>query len=56
MIKVLDVSGHISGTMDALDNAITRSGADAYMVYASSDDADMRYLSGFTTSDPFILF
>jgi len=56
MIKVLDVSGHISGTMDALDNAIVRGGADAYLVYASSDDADMRYLSGFTTSDPFIYY
>jgi Xaa-Pro aminopeptidase len=40
--------------MDALDHAIVRSGADAYVVYASSDDADMRYLSGFKTSDPFI--
>jgi Xaa-Pro aminopeptidase len=56
MIKVLDVSGFISGTMDALDHAIVRSGADAYVVYASSDDADMRYLSGFKTSDPFIYF
>jgi len=54
MIKVLDVSGFISGTMDALDHAIVRSGADAYVGYASSDDADMRYLSGFKTSDPFI--
>jgi Xaa-Pro aminopeptidase len=40
--------------MDALGDAIVRSGADAYVVYASSADADMRYLSGFTTSDPFI--
>jgi Xaa-Pro aminopeptidase len=56
MIKVLDVSGLRSGTMDALDEAIVRSGADAYVAYASSDDADMRYLSGFKTSDPFIYF
>ena len=42
--------------MDALDDAIARSGADAYVAYASSDDADMRYLSGFRTSDPFIYF
>jgi len=42
--------------MDALDDAIVRSGADAYVAYASSDDAGMRYLSGFTTSDPFIYF
>jgi Xaa-Pro aminopeptidase len=54
MIKVLDVSGLRSGTMDALDHAIARSGANAYVVYASSEDADMRYLSGFKTSDPFI--
>lgn len=40
--------------MDALDDAIARSGADAYVAYASSDDAGMRYLSGFTASDPFI--
>jgi Xaa-Pro aminopeptidase len=40
--------------MDALDDAIVRSGAGAYVAYASSDDADMRYLSGFKTSDPFI--
>ena len=40
--------------MDALDHAIVRSGADAFIIYASSDDADIRYLSGFKTSDPFI--
>jgi len=42
--------------MDALDDAIVGSGADAYVAYASSDDANMRYLSGFKTSDPFIYF
>jgi Xaa-Pro aminopeptidase len=42
--------------MDALDNAIRTSGADAYLIYASSEDADMRYLSGFATNDPFIYF
>lgn len=40
--------------MDALDHAIDASGSDAYVVYAASDDADMKYLSGFSTSDPFI--
>jgi Xaa-Pro aminopeptidase len=54
MIKVLDVSGHSLGTMDALDQAIVRSGADAYVIYAASDNADMRYCTGFKTSDPFI--
>jgi len=42
--------------MDALDNAVRMSGADAYLIYASSEDADMRYLSGFATNDPFIYF
>jgi len=56
MIKVLDVSGLISDRMDALDYAIIKSGADAYVLYASSDEADMRYLSGFKTSDPFVYF
>lgn len=42
--------------MDALDNAVRTSGADAYLIYASSEDADMRYLSGFATNDPFIYF
>jgi Xaa-Pro aminopeptidase len=54
MIKVLDVSGHRLGIMDALDNAVVKSGADAYVIYASSDNADMRYCTGFKTSDPFI--
>jgi Xaa-Pro aminopeptidase len=56
MIKVLDVSGLRSDRMDALDYAIIKSGADAYVLYASSDEADMRYLSGFKTSDPFVYF
>jgi Xaa-Pro aminopeptidase len=42
--------------MDPLSNAVKKSGADAYVVYASSRDADMRYLTHFTTSDPFIFF
>ncbi len=40
--------------MDPLSNAIKKSGADAYVQYASSRDADMRYLTHFTTSDPFV--
>jgi len=42
--------------MDPLSNVITKSGADAYVMYASSRDADMRYLTRFTTSDPFVYF
>lgn len=42
--------------MDALDKVITDGGADAYVIFASSKDADMRYLTGFTTSDPFVFF
>jgi len=42
--------------MDPLSNAVKKSGADAYVIYASSRDADMRYLTHFTTSDPFVFF
>jgi Xaa-Pro aminopeptidase len=42
--------------MDPLSEAIRKSGADTYVVYANSRDADMRYLTHFTTSDPFIYF
>jgi Xaa-Pro aminopeptidase len=55
-IKVLDVSLHIYGQMDPLSEAIEKSGTDAYVMYASSRDADMRYLTKFITSDPFVYF
>ena len=42
--------------MDALSKAIRKSGADAYVIYASSRDTDMKYLTHFTTSDPFVFF
>ena len=42
--------------MDPLSEAIRKSGTDAYIVYANSRDADMRYLTHFTTSDPFVYF
>ena len=42
--------------MDPLSNAVKTSGADAYVIYASSRDADMRYMTHFTTSDPFVFF
>ncbi|MDD1695325.1 MAG: Xaa-Pro peptidase family protein [Methanoregula sp.] len=42
--------------MDPLSNAIRKSDADAYVIYASSRDSDMRYLTHFTTSDPFVFF
>ena len=55
-IKVLDVSEHISGQMDTLSRAIRKNGADAFVMYASSRDADMRYMTRFVTSDPFVYF
>jgi len=42
--------------MDPLSDAIKMTGADAFVIYASSHDADMRYLNRFTTSDPFVFF
>ena len=42
--------------MDPLSDAIRKSGADAFVMYASSRDADIRYLTKFTTSDPFVYF
>jgi Xaa-Pro aminopeptidase len=42
--------------MDSLSKAIGDCGADAYVIYASSRDTDMKYLTHFTTSDPFVFF
>ena len=42
--------------MDPLSEAIRKRGTDAYVVYANSRDADMRYLTHFVTSDPFVYF
>lgn len=42
--------------MDPLSKAIEKSGVDAYVMYASSRDADMRYMTKFVTSDPFVCF
>ena len=42
--------------MDSLSKAIEKCGADAYVIYASSRDTDMKYLTHFTTSDPFVFF
>jgi Xaa-Pro aminopeptidase len=42
--------------MDTLSQAVRESGADAFVMYASSRDADMRYLTQFVTSDPFVYF
>ncbi len=36
--------------------AIKESGADAFVLYASSDDADMRYLTRLVVHDPFVFF
>src|SRR5512136_1501990 len=42
--------------MDPLSDVIRTSGADAYVIFASSRDADIRYMTRFTTSDPFVFF
>jgi Xaa-Pro aminopeptidase len=42
--------------MDPLSDAVRTSGADAYVIFASSRDADMRYMTHFTTSDAFVFF
>jgi Xaa-Pro aminopeptidase len=40
--------------MDALDRALRKSGAEAYVMIGSSDYADMRYLTRFITTDPVV--
>ena len=40
--------------MDALDAAIREAGASAFVIYASSSDANMRYLTGFVVGDPVV--
>ncbi len=40
--------------MDGLDRAIRDAGAAAYVAYAASADANMRYLTGFRTTDPIV--
>jgi Xaa-Pro aminopeptidase len=42
--------------MDLLSRTVRKSGADAFVMYASSRDADMRYLTQFVTSDQFVFF
>lgn len=42
--------------MDPLSEMIRKRDTDAYVVYANSRDADMRYLTHFVTSDPFVYF
>ena len=40
--------------MDALDTAMEEYGADAFVLIGSSDNADMRYLTRFLTTDPVV--
>ncbi|MDG6256683.1 MAG: Xaa-Pro peptidase family protein [Methanomicrobiaceae archaeon] len=42
--------------MEALDRAIGQAGAAGFVMYASSQDADMRYLTRFRVGDPVIFF
>ena len=54
MIKVLVVLPPKLISMERLDDVIASSGAKAYVAYASSLDADMRYLTRFRTTDPVV--
>jgi Xaa-Pro aminopeptidase len=40
--------------MDALDKSMEERGADAYVLIGSSENADMRYLTRFITTDPVV--
>ncbi|MBN1195632.1 MAG: aminopeptidase P family protein [Methanomicrobiaceae archaeon] len=40
--------------MDALDTALESTGASAFVMYASSQDANLRYLTGFSINDPVV--
>jgi len=40
--------------MDALDSAIVHSGSEAYVAIGTSQDADIRYLTQFSTTDPIV--
>jgi len=42
--------------MDPLSDALIAAGADTFVMFASSRDADMRYITRFVTSDPFVCF
>ena len=42
--------------MDPLSDALITAGADTFVMFASSRDADMRYMTRFVTSDPFVYF
>ena len=42
--------------MDAISEALREAGASTFVMYASSRDADMRYMTQFTSSDPYVYF
>ncbi len=42
--------------MDALDQAMRGQGATGFVVYGSSENANIRYLTRFTTTDPVVFF
>lgn len=42
--------------MDALDQAMSRDSATGFVVYGSSENANSRYLTHFTTTDPVVFF
>ena len=55
-IKGLDVSVRNCMAMDLLDAAMKKCGADAFVHYATGEDADMRYLTRFVMHDSFVFF
>jgi Xaa-Pro aminopeptidase len=40
--------------MDALDRSLLKEGAEAFVMFGSSENADMRYITRFVTIDPFV--
>jgi Xaa-Pro aminopeptidase len=42
--------------MNALDRSLLKSGAEAFVMIGSSENADMRYITRFTTTDPVVYF
>jgi len=40
--------------MDALDRSLQKGGAEAFVMFGSSEYADMRYITRFVTTDPFV--
>jgi Xaa-Pro aminopeptidase len=42
--------------MDALDQLLKKTGGGGFVAFGSSQDANVRYLTQFTSSDPVVYF